>query len=242
MPIPKNFQAVALQLANKSPYQRNLDALLSYIHNNPDTKLIVAPEVCLSDYDYENIDKAVDFSLQAIEKIKEITDNQIVVLTVLSKSGTSYSNDAIVIHKHEVVHRQSKHKLFPLGEEQKYLNSGEKDGIKLFEIDGVKYGIMICFELRFKELWSKLDGADIILVPSQWGISRKSHLEALSKALAIINQCYVIVANSSKEDMASSSGIYSPSGGVVADDMQKEISAEIDFILIRKMRKYINMH
>jgi hypothetical protein len=41
--------------------------------------------------------------------------------------------------------------------------------------------------------------------------------------------------------MASSSAIYSPSGGVVADDMQEVIRGEIDFGLLKKMRRYIVM-
>jgi predicted amidohydrolase len=101
--------------------------------------------------------------------------------------------------------------------------------------------MMICFELRFKELWKQLEGADVILVPSQWGMPRKRHLEILPAALAVMNQAYVVVANSSKADMASSSAIYSPNGGVVIDDMQTVISGEIDFELLKKMRRYIVM-
>jgi len=237
----RNFKAVALQLDNKTPYQKNLDALIGYIEQFHDHKLIVAPEVCLTDYDYAHIDEAVAFSAQAVEQLLQIVDEQIVVLTVLSQHGEHYTNDAVVIHKHSIVHRQSKHKLFLLGEEDKYLQSGRAEDIQLFEIDGVKYGLMICFEVRFKHLWAQLEGADVILLPSQWGIPRKRHLEILPQALAIMNQCYVIVANSAKETMASSSAIYSPNGGVIMDDMREAISGEIDFGLIKKMRRYLVM-
>ena len=128
-----------------------------------------------------------------------------------------------------------------LGEEDKHLNAGKAEDIGLFEIDGIKYGLLICFELRFKDLWKQLEGADVILVPSQWGITRKKHLEILPQALAIMNQCYVIVSNSAKETMASSSAIYSPNGGVVMDDMLEAIEAEIDFSLMKKMRRYLVM-
>ena len=237
----KNFKAVALQLDNKTPYQKNLDTLIGHIEQFHDHKLIVAPEVCLTDYDYAHIDEAVVFSQQAVEQLLQIVDEQIVVLTVLSRHGAHYTNDAVVIHRHQIVHRQSKHKLFLLGEEDKYLQAGKAEDIHLFEIDGVTYGLMICFEVRFKHLWAQLEGADVILLPSQWGIPRKRHLEILSQALAIMNQCYVIVANSAKETMASSSAIYSPNGGVIMDDMREAISGEIDFGLIKKMRRYLVM-
>ncbi len=86
-----------------------------------------------------------------------------------------------------------------MGDEDKHLLAGDESEIKPFEIDGVKYGVLICFELRYKELWKKLEGCDVILLPSQWGEPRKRHLEILSQALAIMNQCFVLVANSVQE-------------------------------------------
>jgi len=101
--------------------------------------------------------------------------------------------------------------------------------------------MLICFELRFKELWKRLEGADVILIPAQWGIPRKRHLDILAPALAVMNQAYVIVANSAREDMAASSAIYSPNGGIIQDDMKEGISGEIDFALLKKIRRYIVM-
>jgi len=241
MPRINNLPVIVLQLDNHVIYQKNLDKLLNCLNENQDRCLMVAPEVCLSDYDYENMDKAVLFGEKALEELLALVDKQVLAFTLLVKSGDGYSNDAVVIHKHQIAHRQSKHKLFLLGDEHKYLKAGKESGIVKFEIDGIKYGLLICFELRFKRLWMALEGADVILVPSQWGMPRKKHLETLCAALAIMNQCYVVVANSSKESMASSSGIYSPSGGIVRDDMLEQIHGEIDFGLVKKMRRYIVM-
>ena len=109
------------------------------------------------------------------------------------------------------------------------------------EIEGVKYALLICFELRFKELWKLVEGADVVLIPSRWGKLRKMHLEVLSRALAVMNQCYVIVSNSSDEDMASSASIISPAGHVTMDDKQEAVEGTIDFREIKKMRRYIVM-
>jgi predicted amidohydrolase len=237
----KNIPVSTLQLNNQIPYQKNLDKLLAYIDSDTSRRLIVAPEVCLTDYDYDNIDSAVEFSSKALELLTSRVDKQTLVLTLLAKKGADYVNEAVVIHNHQIVHRQSKHKLFLLGEEDKHLQAGKQDGIKIFEVDGIKYGLLICFEVRFKELWRELEGADVILVPSQWGIPRKRHLEILPRALAIMNQCYVVVSNSAKETMASSSAIYSPNGGVILDDMLEEITGEIDLSLIKKIRRYLVM-
>jgi predicted amidohydrolase len=240
--MPRILKATVLQLYNRTPYHKNLDALLHHIDTQSDQAIVLAPEVSMTDYDYDNLEAAARFGEEAIARLCERVDRQVLGLTLLTRQEDgSYTNDAVVIHDHRVVYRQSKHKLFLLGEEDKYLSAGTEEGIGLFVIDGVKYGMLICFELRFKELWRRLEGADVILVPSQWGLPRKRHLEILAQALAVMNQAYVMVANSAREEMASSSMICSPSGGVIMDDMQEVISGEIDFLLLKKMRRYIVM-
>jgi len=56
-----------------------------------------------------------------------------------------------------------------------------------------------------------------------------------------MNQCYVLVSNSSDSDMASSSAIVSPNGDVVADDSREAIEGVVDFREIKKIRRYIVM-
>lgn len=231
-----------LQLNNNPSYRKNLETIKEYIKNLPSNAIILAPEVCLSDYDYENLDAASKFSEVAIDELTSLVDNQIVALTMLRKVGSKFVNQAVVLHKGKIVHTQNKHKLFKLGDEHKFLEAGSGEDIKIFEVDGVKFGLLICFELRFKELWKKLEGADVILAPSQWGLPRKRHLEIIANSLAVVNQCYVAVANSSKADMASSSAIYAPMGGVVIDDASECIKSIIDFKQIKFMRRYLQLY
>jgi predicted amidohydrolase len=88
-------------------------------------------------------------------------------------------------------------------------------------------------------LWKQIEGVDIILIPARWGLPRKGHLEILSKALAVMNQAYVILSNSSDADMASSSAIISPQGEAVMDDSKLALSGRVDFREIKKIRRYI---
>jgi len=231
----------ALQLPSAKRYQSNLENLLSYIRNNRDKTLIVAPEVFLTAYDYEHLATAAKFSAKALKLLKQEIDDQIVVFTLLVEEKGHFYNQAVVIHRHKIVHRQEKVKLFRLGDEDIYLEAGKKKRIKPFEIEGVTYAILICFELRFKELWKQIEGADVVCVPARWGLPRKRHLEILSQALAVMNQSYVIVANSSDGDMASSSAIISPNGDVVMDDSKQAIEGRVDFRELKKIRRYIVM-
>jgi len=235
------MEVAALQLPSDTSYEKNFKILLEWIDREKEKRLIVVPEVYLTAYDYAHIEEAAEFSQRALERLKSRVDEQIVVLTMLLKEGDDYVNSAVVIHGHTVVHRQKKAKLFKLGEEDRYLTAGNTEEIMPFEIEGVTYALMICFELRFKTLWKQIEGADIVLIPARWGLPRKRHLEILSRALAVMNQCYVVVANSSDSDMASSSAIITPDGDAVSDDRRRAVEGVVDFQEIKKMRRYIVM-
>jgi len=238
---PKTLDVVTLQLPSHMRYQENLDTLLSHLENHQNKHIIVAPEVFLTGLDYEHMMTAAKFSTNALKTLKKEVDEQIVILTLILEDGDDFVNQAVVIHKHKIIHKQEKLKLFKLGDEDLYFKAGKKKKIKPFEIEGVSYAILICFELRFKDLWKQIEGADVVLVPARWGKPRKKHLEILSSALAVMNQCYVVVSNSSDVEMASSSAIISPTGDVVMDDKQEAIEGTIDFREIKKMRRYIVM-
>jgi len=235
------MEVASLQLPSHQRYQKNLETLLFYLKEHQDKHIVVAPEVFLTSYDFEHMTTAAKFSANAVKTLKREVSEQIVVLTLILEEGDEFVNQAVVIHKHKIIHRQEKVKLFKLGDEDLYLKAGRKKKIKPFEIEGVSYAILICFELRFKELWKQVEGVDVVLIPARWGKPRKAHLEVLSRALAIMNQCYVVVSNSSDEDMASSSSIISPTGEVTTDDSVEVVEGNIDFREIKKMRRYIVM-
>ena len=239
--MPRTLPCTLLQLENLRSYERNLQKILDHLEEQRPGELIVAPEVCLTDYDYEHLKEAVAFGDEAERRLCEAVDGAILVLTRLVHRGEGYANEAIVIHRHRVVHRQAKHKLFKLGEEHLHLVPGSIDEIHPFEIDGVRYGLMICFELRYKEIWGRLEGCDVIFVPAQWGLPRKRHLEILARALGVMNQCYVLVADSAREDMARSSLVATPNGGLIFEDMNEVIRSELDLDLVKKIRRYIRM-
>jgi len=238
---PKTLDAVALQLSSCGRYQENLDMLLLYLEQHRNKHIIVAPEVFLTTYDYAHMATAAKFSVKALKVLKKAVDKQIVVFTLLLRDGDDFVNQAVVIHRHKIIHRQNKAKLFRLGDEDLYLKAGKPRKIKPFEVDGIRYAVLICFELRFKELWKQIEGADVVFVPARWGKPRREHLEILSRALAVMNQCYVIVSNSSDADMAGASAIISPSGNAVMNDKTEAIESIVDFREIKKMRRYIVM-
>lgn len=235
------FTVSTLQLKTKKGYEANLQKLLEFVATS-ESQLIVASELCLTNFDYEHFEEVANFYDRALERLLEAVSDKILILTMTKREGESFFNQALVIHNHQVVHKQNKYRLFTLGDETKYFTAGQKEDIVKFSIDGISYGILICFELRFKELWQKLEGTDIILIPARWGKARKKHLEVLSKALAIMNQTFVIVSNSADDDMASSSAIISPWGESYSDDTLEVLTKKINLKEVKKSRRLINMH
>lgn len=235
-----NLLVATIQLKTASSYQENLEILLSHIQRSS-ANLIVAPELCLTNFDYENFEEAATFYEVALEQLLKIEPHKILVLTMTKNEGDNFVNQALVIHNHQVIHRQNKYKLFTLGHEEKYFRAGQQKDIISFKREGITYALLICFELRFKMLWKQIEGADVVLIPARWGKSRKRHLEVLSQALAIMNQAFVVVSNSADEDMANASAIISPWGKVTMDDEAEVIETAIDLKEVKKVRRMISM-
>lgn len=238
----QEYSIALLQFKTDSSYRDNLKKLIKYIKSNLDKELIVAPEVYLTGYDYEHFDKAVEFYSEAIDAILPLIDKQILVFTIIKEESGDIVNQATIIHNHKIVYRQNKYKLFKIGNEDRYFTAGDKSLIEPFEINGIRYGVLICFELRFKDLWKQLEKVDIVIIPAMWGKPRKSHLEVLSRALAIMNQCFVVVCNSANDDMAKSSAIIHPWGEVVMDDSAELITDIVNLKEVKKVRRLINMN
>jgi predicted amidohydrolase len=66
------------------------------------------------------------------------------------------------------------------------------------EVDGVRVGLSICYDLRFPELYRHLavvGGAQLLVVPAAFMLhTGRDHWEVLLRARAIENQCYVAAA------------------------------------------------
>ncbi|WP_188093721.1 MULTISPECIES: carbon-nitrogen hydrolase family protein [Sulfurimonas] len=235
------YKLCSLLFETTDNYSTNLQTLLDLINKTSEKSIIVAPEVCLTGFDYENYDKALEFSLEADEKIKSASKDKIIILTMLEKREGKIFNITKIFFNGEIVHERAKAKLFRFGDEHKYMHEGSSDNIKIVEIDGIKIGILICFELRFKEFWKKLEGCDIIAVPSWWGVLRSEHFKVLTQALAIINQCYVIASDSQNNECTKMSGIITPHGEDKRNKNKSCLEIKYDKKEITSMRRYMDV-
>ena len=81
--------------------------------------------------------------------------------------------------------------------EGKYITAG-KDGI-LIDIEGVKTGITICYDIRFPEIFREYRkcGADLLVNMAAWGVSKPIPWETLTRARAVENQAFMVALTQS---------------------------------------------
>lgn len=237
----EEYSLCSLLFQTEASYSENLEVLLSLIEDSPDKSLIVAHEVCLSGFDYENLEDVNNFNDLALEKIKKVSQNKIIVFTIIQKINNKIFNMLQVIHNAKVIHTRAKARLFTFGAEDKYFTQGKTSEIEIIEIDGMKLAFLICFELRFKDLWQKCEGADIIVIPSWWGALRAEHFQSLTRALAIMNQCYVVASDGANDECSKMSGIITPMGLETRNGNSPCLRVTYEAQEIKKMRRYMNV-
>jgi predicted amidohydrolase len=235
------YKLCSLLFETSSDYEKNLQTLLNLVEKAGKRSFIVAPEVCLTAYDYDNFDAVLDFAPYAIEAIKKASHDKIIILTILERRDGKVYNFAKVFHNGKVVYERAKAKLFRFGNEHKYMQEGSVEDFKIVEVDGIKLAVFICFELRFKELWCKSEGADVIAVPAWWGAARREHFKILTQSLALLNQCYVVASDAKNEECTQQSGIIDPQGEAKRNGHKPCLCLAYDTKAIRLMRRYMDV-
>lgn len=241
MTTSKAWTLCSLRFKTEPSYERNLDTFCTAIAETPVNTVIVAPEVCLTGFDYAHFDAAAAFGTAALQKLLPLSEQRILILTMIEKRGDAFYNTAKLLYRGRIVHQQAKSRLFELGDEQSHFNTGSEKEIVLIEVEGIRIGILICFELRFKTLWQRLEGADIIAVPAQWGRLRRNNYLTLTEALAIMNQCYVIASDADNEETTGESGIITPFGDAMRNGNALCLSTPYKRDEIKKMRRYLDV-
>ncbi len=172
----------------------------------------------------------------------------IIAGSVANKKDDGYYNTTYVFDRTGacVAEYDKIHAFTPMGEQETFRQG--KD-ICLFELEGRRCGLIICYDIRFPELTRTLavQGMDILFVVSQWPDQRIRHLEVLSRARAIENQMFLAVCNScgkaGETQYGGHSAIIDPWGETLAQagDGEEVISALADFSVIEGIRDSINV-
>jgi predicted amidohydrolase len=104
--------------------------------------------------------------------------------------------------------------------ESAWVARGDLAAPQTFDVDGVRFGLQTCYDLRFPEVTRRVvdAGAHAVVVPAEWvpGPLKEFHWRTLVQARAIENTVYVVAPDQTAPNGAGSSLIADPMGVAVA--------------------------
>lgn len=212
--------SIAQMQVHEGQIEKNFETSLAMIEKalSDKSKVVLFPELFLSGFDYQNLKSISKIMPNYINKLLEKTDTIAICGTFLENIDDKIFNTFYCLYEKKVVFKYSKIKLFEVTKENDYFCPGDKRQENTFDLFGVKFGVCICFELRFPEILRKaaLKGAQVMLLSAIWPIERLIAWQTLPVARAIENQAFVATCNandkSGKWVCAGHSGIYDPDG------------------------------
>ena len=178
---------------------------------------------------------------------RELNVNIVAGSAATVRDGKVFNTAYVFDRQGECVASYDKTHLFtPMGEHE-YFTPG--DSLCTFTLDGVKCGLIICYDLRFPELTRSLtlQGADLLFVPAEWPAVRIAHWQTLNRARAIENQIFLACCNgcgtAGETVYGGRSAVYDPWGEVLAEagDREEIILADCDFAVKEQIRASINV-
>lgn len=230
---------------NKQANQLKIVSILKSSIITPD--FLIFPEMTLTGYTMntklsEVFDLNRSETLQFFSKLsKDISVNTIAGF--IEEDEGNYFNTLFVIDREGKIRaKYRKIHLFSFAGEERHYKSGEKP--EIVELENLKIGLSICYDLRFPELYRIYAKQKVHLIVNiaNWPESRVDHFVQLLKTRAIENQCFVAGVNrvgyAKKEYYDGRSSIFDPLGNelISVKDEEKLILAEIDLNKIEEVR------
>jgi omega-amidase len=225
----------------------NLQHGLDLLENAPQSDVYLLPELFTTGYAFSVWEEAADrHTPEVVRALKQLAvkrDAAVMAGTIarneqgqlvnrlwwLSPNGDSHYDKAHLIaafREPELLARGTELFLSPHGE--------------------AKLHGSICFDLRFPEMYraAAIDGAEALLVISEWPAKRQEPLVTLARARAMENQAWLVLCNRAGDAddgtaFAGGSMIIDPEGVVVAEAGAEHgyCSAEIDIKRVHDLRE-----
>jgi len=143
-------------------------------------------------------------------------------MLVEDSAGGLPANTQVAVGESGVLARAEKIHLYDAfgGSESSWIRPGSRENPELFTCQGMRVGMMACYDLRFPEVSRRLvdAGADVIVTPAQWvpGDTKAHHFETLLAARAIETQTFVVASDHPEPWGVGLSQVVDPRGLVVA--------------------------
>ena len=259
-----HLRAAAIQLNSRNNPAENLATVEHFLEEAADmgAQFVSLPEFWTYLGPYSGFDEAAQtIPGPAIERLQEkarkhkmIVHGGSIVERVTSTPGKFHNTSVLIDREGEIIAQYRKIHLFDVdlaNGEKHYESERIVPGNQLVtaEIEGITFGLTVCYDLRFPELYRSLAlrGAQLLMVPAGFTLhTGRDHWEVLLRARAIENFCYVIAPAQvgqypPNRQCFGRSMIIDPWGLVLAQaqDMPSVIMTEIDLEQIARVRAQI---
>ena len=142
----------------------------------------------------ENIEQAE--SIKMLRNVAKKFNVNIIGGSIIEKKDdeTLVNSCPIINRRGELVSTYEKNHLYSYYgcNEGSYITAGKSP--VLVELDGIKIGISICYDIRFPEIYRayRKAGADIMVNMAAWGASKKIPWDSMTTSRAVENQTYFV--------------------------------------------------
>jgi predicted amidohydrolase len=203
---------------------KNLHEVESLLARTSEADLVILPELSNSGYNFLDRDHAVSLAStveesEYVNRLLEIAskNEQHIVTGFHEKEGDELFNSSLFLTPGGEVGKYRKIHLFM---KEKEIFSEGNSGLPVFEMNGIRLGMLICFDYLFPEIWRimGMKGVDLIAHPSNL-VTYKAF--KVVPAQAVINRFFIFTTNryGTERDVSFSGRTFAvdPEGDVIAE-------------------------
>jgi predicted amidohydrolase len=211
--------------------------------------LVVLPEMWHTGYCHRRLDELAKRTPESLERVGALAKKYgffaVGSWAERGDDGHLYNTACVVGPDARVRARYRKVHLFgPMQEDRRFVRGRS---VVVADLEIGRVGIALCYDLRFPELSRKmaLDGAELLLYPSQWPEARIGHFLTLLAARAIENQVFTAGVNrtgrSASIQFGGGSTVIGPRGDALAhlDSEEGCAIADLDLDQVAAARETI---
>jgi predicted amidohydrolase len=188
--------------------------------------LVLLPEMCTTGFTMDAAQHCEPIDGPSVRRLRELAQSASIhviagVATRANDGATErfYNSSLLISPDGEILAEYRKQRLFAYAREEETYAAGSESCV--VTVKGVRIGLLICFDLRFPELFSAIaPRCDAIAVIANWPSTRHTHWETLLHARAIDTQTFMMGVNrlgkAGRLEYLGGSIIRDPWGEVVA--------------------------
>lgn len=190
-------------------------------------RLVVLPEMCTTGFTMNAASYAEPVDGPSVRGLGEIAAaarvHLIAGVALREDSGGASRavNSALVFGDDGALRAMyRKQRVFAYAGEHEVYEQGREPVI--VDVEGVLLALFVCYDLRFPELFRAVArDVEAMVIIANWPAKRRSHWDALLRARAIENQCFVVAVNR----IGTGGGIEYDGGSAAFDPWGEQVAA-----------------